>query len=165
MQCWQFSPLCNHVSCSTVGKTSHEANKAFIDIKLHPGVKIRHTVHYGQTWRHSQKPEVFNLSQHRHSRTKPQGICTNIAEDRFNGRDNARGQTHRQTNRNSPFPYRGGVKIFCHISAHLSLRIKEKVQSAKVHQRTHIETCNLSVQNSYHSNSARLAALNIQNDV
>ena len=29
-------------------------NKAFIDIKLRPGVEIRHRTHCGQTWRHPQ---------------------------------------------------------------------------------------------------------------
>ena len=58
-------------------------NKAFIDIRLRPGIATllathRHTAHYGQNVTLSIKPEVHNISQRRQRRTepRPQGICT-----------------------------------------------------------------------------------------
>ena len=63
-------------------------NKAFIDIRLRPGITTplathRHTAHYGQNITSSIKPEVHNLSQRRQSRIepRPQEICrTNFVE-------------------------------------------------------------------------------------
>ena len=66
----------------------------------------------------SIKPEVHNVSQRRHRRSKPgpQGICIKnlvkigLAVPETCSRTD--GHTDRQAYRNTPLPYRGGVKIY-----------------------------------------------------
>ena len=111
--------------------TSTLQNKAFIDIRLRPGIATplvvvgwgdvepsthRHTVHYSQTWRHPQNWKHMT-SQRRQRRTeaRSQVICTKNREDRSSGYREcdmfADRQTDTQTSWSQYSPYRGGVII------------------------------------------------------
>ena len=102
------------------------SNKAFIDIRLRPGITTplathRHTAHYTLNVTSSIKPEVHNVSQRCHRRTEPRhghrGSARQISwrsVQRFQRyvRRQTEWQTHRQTDKLIAIlrsPYRNGV--------------------------------------------------------
>ena len=96
-------------------------NKAFIDIRHRPGVATPLAAHspLRPTVTSSIKPEVHNISKCRHRRTEPRppGICIKncvkigSAVLEICSRTDRQTHTHRQTDRNTPLPYRGGVEM------------------------------------------------------
>jgi len=96
-------------------------NKAFIDIRLCPGVATP-LAPYGPLHRNvtsSIKPEVHNVSQSHQRRTKPwpQGICTTNFVTIGPVVPEICSWTDRHTDRNTLLPYQGAVTIECSFCA------------------------------------------------
>ena len=80
-----------------------------------------HTAHYGQTWRHPWNQKYISTYRnaarggpsHGHRGSAQKSSWRSV--QRFQGyvRGQTDTQTHRQTDRNTPLPYQGGVKNKC----------------------------------------------------
>jgi len=106
-----------HSITTRIGLYSRLTNKAFIDIRLRPGVATP-LASYGPLRPNvtsSKKPEVRNSGGLSHGhRGSAQKISWRSAQ-RFQryarGQTDTDRQTNRQTDRNTPLPYRGGVTM------------------------------------------------------